>query len=666
MRTRALTLLLAVTCVAGMAVLAQQPPPPTFKSGTTFVQIDAIVTDRDGRLAPGLTKDDFELFEDGKAKTIAAFTLVRVPVERSAASAGPDPDVASNRVPFNGRVFLLLLDDVHTAPIHTTSVRKAAREFVERHMAANDLAAVVFASGQAVGQDLTSSRPRLVATIERFVGRKLMSATSAAAEDREMNRYVLPTDNPPPGLAAFTMELRILRGKGTLVALGRLAEFLGRIPGPRKTLVYFSEGVDVWATGAGRDPTEVREALREGIAAAGRGNVSIYPIGRQGLSAASGGEATEMQRAADMRWKLAEETGGIAFPDSNDVSSSLARIVEDSSAYYLLGYYAPPGRDDRFRKVDVRVKRAGLTVRARAGYYPRGTGDPPKTTTGAGTQVSKELREVLRSPLASHGIVFSAAAAPFRGTAAKASVALALEIDPGALRFSTRGATRSTDIEVQVTATDPDAKTPVHSMHHLVELRLRPETHEAVVAGGVRITRRLELAPGSYRVQIGVRDKTSGAVGTLFMDVDVPDFSRPPLAMSGLVLVSAAATRVPTAAPDTTLSAILPGAQTSRREFPTNDTLVVFAEVYRNDPAASPRILVKTTVRDDTGADAFTTTSEYVGVPARQGSQGDRVTHQVTIPASTLRPGRYVLRVEASPTPAGEPRVMREAPFTIR
>src|SRR3954470_1302265 len=191
MRTR---LLLGVSLLAALAArpTAQQPaaaqppagdqPAVTFRVEINYVEVDAAVFDRQGRFVNDLTRDDFQVLEEGQPQDISAFTLVNIPIEK------PDqplftrqriePDVASNAKPFDGRVYVIVLDDLQTASYRSMLVRRAAHQFVEQAMAANDVAAVVYTSGRGeAGQESTSNKRLLLASIDRFLGRKLRSQT---------------------------------------------------------------------------------------------------------------------------------------------------------------------------------------------------------------------------------------------------------------------------------------------------------------------------------------------------------------------------------------------------------------------------------------------------------------------------------------------------------
>src|SRR5438132_2571611 len=148
-------------------VLAQSQAPPqppvTFKVEVNYVEVDANVTDAQGNFVRALTKDDFQVLEDGKPQALTVFSMVDIPIERAdpplfAKTAIP-PDVVTNRKPFDGRIFVLVMDDLNTKFSLTPRARAAARQFVERYLGANDLVAVVNTSGYGKSmQDFTNNR----------------------------------------------------------------------------------------------------------------------------------------------------------------------------------------------------------------------------------------------------------------------------------------------------------------------------------------------------------------------------------------------------------------------------------------------------------------------------------------------------------------------------
>ena len=187
----AITPLLTVVCLSA----AQQPAAPprpdpsqapmTFKVEVNYIEIDATVMDAQGNPVTGLTRDDFQLTEDGKPQTVTVFSHVALPVERAdpplSRVAAVEPDVRSNKREFDGRVFVLMLDDLHTSFARTGRLRAAATAFIQRHMGANDVAAVVYSSSATDrAQEFTGSRSLLLARSIKFLGQKLPSGRGGA------------------------------------------------------------------------------------------------------------------------------------------------------------------------------------------------------------------------------------------------------------------------------------------------------------------------------------------------------------------------------------------------------------------------------------------------------------------------------------------------------
>src|SRR5687767_7851907 len=113
---------------------AGQQPAVTFRTETNFVEVHAIVTDQKGAFVKDLTRADFDIYEDGRLQSPTVFSLVDVPVERPFtprnAAAPIEPDVRSTTRTFDGRLYILLLDDLHTNVTRTNNVRDVAKRFV--------------------------------------------------------------------------------------------------------------------------------------------------------------------------------------------------------------------------------------------------------------------------------------------------------------------------------------------------------------------------------------------------------------------------------------------------------------------------------------------------------------------------------------------------------
>jgi VWFA-related protein len=664
-------------------------PPLTFKVEVNYVEVDAVVTDEQGNFARNLTKDDFQIVEDGKPQTVSAFADVNIPIERAdpplyAKTAIP-PDVTTNRTPFEGRVFVVVIDDLHINFSRTSRVRAAARQFIERYVGTNDLVAVVNTRGRNDAmQDFTSNRQLALNAVDRAMGQGAESSTKAALQDYSLNQGTQGMDSRVN--RDFNELERYTNGRNTLDTLRSLSEFVSGMRGRRKAVVLFSEGInyDIVNPIQNRYATDIQSAMNNLIAAATRANASIYAVDPRGVT--SGMEdsidiasfptdnsisVTDMQNelriSQDSLRQMANETGGIAVLNQNDFRTGFSRILDDNSSYYVLGYYpSNDKRDGRFRKVQVTVTKPGLRVRARRGYYAsKGKPEPPKPVGRDGT--SAELRDALASPIPVSGLTLAAAATPFRGASPNDAIALSLEIDGAPLKFDKKeDGLLHNDIEISLYASDPAGKIR-DGARDLLALKLRPQTYEVVSKGMIRVVRRLQVPPGKYSLRIGARDGNGGGVGSLVYALDAPDFSKGPLTMSGIAITSASASRVPTTNADPKVNEfkdILPSPPTATRDFPQGDTLAIFAEVYDNLGKTPHRVQMSATVLTDDGKTAFTTSDERRSEELQGASGG--YGYAVQIPLAGIAPGRYVLRVDAKATTGNEPAVRREVEFRVK
>ena len=718
-----------IAAVAPLLVAAQQQTAPsaTFQVQVDFVDIDAVVTDERGNFVSGLTKDDFELFDDGKPQDIGAFSLVDIPVSaggaRARSAVPPSSDVRSNAAPISGRLYVIVLDDLNVAPLRSKVVISSARELVERHFGPDDMAAITYTSGRTDGaQEFTSDRAALLAAIDKFQGKKLRSTVIEKA-DQYFQQYLkeleinspnpddpdAPTGPPqsgtvrgPMGYSDMTTDAddfeRGHRAQQVLGSLKRLAEVMGGIRGRRKAVVLFSEGIDypIYDIFGSPAATTVMTATRDAIAAAARANVSFFSIDPRGLvgmtsesielNAATDpslgfdakGLLADMYLSQDSLRTLAEETGGYAAVNSNNVTTALNRIVRLTSTYYVLGYYPSDARHDgRFHKIEVRAKRPGLRVVARKGYVSprplsaddraRQDRERERARGREGTaQTSNELREILNHPLQRNGLTLAVHAAPFKGTGKQASVAVAIEVDASRLHFSEQpNKTFADGLELSLFALDERGRQYGGSFYQF-NLALRPETYERVRTSIVRLNPRMPLPPGRYQLRVGARETGGGEMGSVFYDLQVPDYTARGLSMSGLLVTDEAARSQLTAQPDDQIpSGTLPAPATSRRTFNRGDVMSVFAEVYDTNPSRDPRrVEITATLVGEDGAAAFSSREAVAG--SSPDVQSSRIPIAKQIPLNDVRPGRYTLRVEARQLGGGANPVVRETAVTVR
>ena len=671
---------------AGVSLSGQTPqsPPqtPTFRVEVNYVEIDARAIDAQGNFVADLTENDFQIREDGAPQAIKVFTRVNLPVERQ---DGPlfktspiEPDVGSNREEFNGRVFVLVLDDLQTDFRRSMRVRTAARQFIERYIGANDLAAVVYTGGVSDhGQEFTNSRARLIASVNKFSGNKLPSELMSKLDDYYRAQQVgeQPKD--------INLAERGHKARNSLITLKNLAQYLSNVRGRRKAVVWFGEGIDYnMENPFTPDMNILRDTMKDAIAEATRAGVSFYGVDARGLGAGlddvvdigslpdDPGFASpstmiqdEVRRAQDSMRVLSEETGGFAIINQNDFSSGFQRIVADNSSYYVLGYYPTNDkRDGRFRKVEVRVTRPGVKVQARNGYTAA-KGKAPGANAKSDPKVPPEIIDALANPIPAAGVGLSVFAAPFVGPAPKASVAVTIELAPATLRFVEDNGKFNEDVEIHLLAVDASGKMQ-DGGPTTVPLRLSGPTHTAVAAHGFRILRRLTVPPGRYQIRVAAKESNGNAVGTVTQSLDVPDFSKSSLVLSGIAITSRSAVRTPTANPDSQFKDVLPGPPTANRDFPRGDALALFAEVYDNQPTPPHRVSIASSILTDDGRELFAAADERTSDELQGKKGGYGYTRELQL--GDLPPGRYVLRVTAKSLASNGGSTAKEVEFRIR
>ena len=682
-------LLTGAALTAGQAPApAQQPPaaqqPPTFKVRVDYVEVDAVVTDRQGRIVRDLKKEDFQVLEDGKAQAITNFTMVDIPVDKDNrplfAAAPIAPDVRTNEKPFDGRVYVMVVDDLHTRFGRSQRVKIAAKQFIERRLGANDLMAIVHTAGATgANQEFTNNKKLLLAAVDKTQGRKLDSATA-----NKTNEYNRTRDMRQQGDALNDpddME-RGFNARTTLDTLRNVAEWFGSVRGRRKAILFVSEGIDydiydvIASNGSNHQSASlVLDATRDAIGAATRANVAIYGIDPRGLTdlgdesieigsfpddtslgVGSGSLQSELRLSQDSLRTLSEETGGFAVVNKNDFSTAFQRIVEDNSSYYVLAYYPPDARPGRTHKIDVRVTRPGLTVRARKAYLTPKKVDAPKTSGNSPS--TPELREALDSPLPVSGLTMHVFAAPFKGVAPNASVLFGVE-----LRGRDMKVEANSKILLSYLAIDANGKVRGGNTDALSLTNLKPESKARIEQTGLRMLNRLDLPPGKYQLRIAAHDQAGGNVGSVQYDLEVPDYAKLPFSMSGLVLTSAAGSALPTAKADEQLKPMMPGPPVALRAFPQNDEIVLFTEVYDNAGASPHKVDITTTVTTDEGKVLVKTdeTRDSTDLGGKRGGYG----YTTRVPLKDLALGSYVLKVEAKSRLGNTPPVARELQFTV-
>ncbi|PYR32104.1 MAG: hypothetical protein DMF92_03275 [Acidobacteria bacterium] len=324
---------------------------PRRSVGTTagVVYIDVIAADAAGRAVGNLEAADFDLREDGTLQSIDDVRFVKV----DGAAAGDGPPPIHSQVDEQTEA----ARDVG-AGATTERVREALTRFVDRDLGPRDLVTVMKPLDSLLTIRLTRDRDQVHRAIDAFDGRKGAYAPRTAFEQN----YIANTP----------MRIEAARSQVTISALNALAIHLGSLSNARKTIVLVSEGLPRTERRRGFEPLPTFESV---VRAANRSNVSIYAVDPQNLAESGKTASTVDDNPQETLRTLANETGGEAILDANDLDNRMRRIAGDSSAYYLLTYRSARTEDGRFHEIQVRVKRPDVRVRARKGYWASTPGE---------------------------------------------------------------------------------------------------------------------------------------------------------------------------------------------------------------------------------------------------------------------------------------------------
>jgi VWFA-related protein len=697
------------TAVATLALLLgparvspQAPPPkPTFPAQAEAVTVDVVVADHGGAPVLDLKREDFTVSEDGVPQEIQAFEAVHraapAPPVAGAAPAAPELRTSSNREAPGREAasFVVVFDELHLDAAEAVRGRKAVAEFLETGVADRDRVAVV---GTAEGTRWTARMPEgrvaLLQVVTRFEGRlqgevvrDAMTEYEAMRIDQErdpivtdvvMRRFLatgqIHRDTKLPGdktddsanLEGWRSDVQARAAQVYARAAARLEQTLGIIerslislkgsPG-RKSLVLVSGGV-IQDTRLGVSRRVVTEARRA--------NAVIYFLDARGLFAAptafqadvgvptdavdvsSGVGLTEGRDRSEGSEALAVDTGGFVLRNQNDLTAGLLRIGRESRSFYLLGY-APTNRaaDGRFRRIDVKVARPGVTVRARRGYYAPGKDGKKEAAETRDAAIQRALDAPFDLP-----DVPLRALAHVLGEAApgQTTVLLTAEADVRGLAFAERGGTARDTLQTLLLVAHRDTGEYTR-FDQQFEMSFRPETRARFERTWFPIIRELKLAPGPYQAKIVARDGNGGRVGSLTHDFDVP-------APAGL--------RISTPILSDRLRDETSGARvpepTARRTFAPAGLLHCRFEVYgaAKDPkTGQPDVTAGFSIRRRDGR-LLVAMPETPLTPGKDGALG----RSLGAPLDGAPPGGYELIVLVTDLVAGRVAEVRE-PFVI-
>ncbi len=399
---------------AGQAEPGGAAQPPRIRTGINYVRVDVIVTDRKGEPVLDLTPADFSLSEDGKPQTIEAFDVVKVDGVASEIATGPpraiknDFDEEREASRPEVRLFVILLDDYHVRRGNDMSVRRPLIDFIENQLAPADMIAIMYPLTPVTDLRFSRDRASAVSAINNFLGRKFDYTPRNMFEEKYANY-------PAAVVERVRNEITMGALKGAAVRMAGLRE-------GRKSIIFVSEGFTAMLPAQLQDPVasqpgmgnpyrrnpgapqanesqnlmaraDLLSDMQQVFNTLNRQNTSIYAVDPRGLAAFEYDinegvglvqDATGLRASLDTLHELAGNTDGRAIVNRNDLATGMRQIIRDSSGYYLLGYNSTQApTDGKFHSIKVNVRRKGVDVRARKGYWAYSLEDVARATTEA-------------------------------------------------------------------------------------------------------------------------------------------------------------------------------------------------------------------------------------------------------------------------------------------
>jgi len=565
---------------------SQPPQPPTFRSGAELVRVDVTVVDRSGEPVTTLTADDFDVEEDGAVQSVQSFKFVSADGQPP---AGDDvsldirsPEHAAAEASRDEvRVFVIFWDEYHIGKFASAiQGRKALTTLVSSAFGPTDLVALMDPLLPVDALRFTRDRAELADRIRKLEGRfGIYLPTRSVLEDAQLQRR----------------DPARVRSEVTMSALKSAAVHLGSLKEGRKAIVFVSEGLPSLGM-------EEFSQLEEMIKAANHNNTAIYTFDPRGLVGVSD----------DILRSLADRTGGGPIVDTNMPEKALRQVVKDASAFYLIGYSpAKNPQDGKFHSIKVRVKRRGVTVRARKGYW-----------APTATEVEKARADAAAGE-AVPGDVMGALA--FLATArADRTVDLFVGTERGS-----NGLAKVTAAWTMRRA----AVAPAANEVAAVSITARSASGDQVFdtpfdAGGVSFA----WPPGDLQVRAIVKDADGNTVHEDTRSLRVPDYGEAGLALSVPVLF-----RARNAADARAIAAAREMMPFAGREFVRTDRVFVRFAVYGVSAAQSA---VSATLTNRSGA-------ALLALPVTATSIGEAM-YQIELPLASNARGDYLIAVEAA------------------
>lgn len=554
------------------STVPQSPPQKpddvdVVKITANLVQVDAVVTDKNGKLVTDLKPEEVEISEDGRKQKITHFSYNATETPEAAGSAKPAP-IDKNAPPIPPsrlrredvrRTIAIVVDDLGLSFESTYYVRRALKKFVDEQMQPGDLVAIIRSSGgMGALQQFTADKRQLNAAVERVKwnanGRGGMGAFAPITPSTPGSRG--------PELDALNDDFNRFRedvyAVGTLGAISYVVKGLKDLPG-RKSILLVSDGFRIYKVD---DPSKdylALERLRRLVDQANRASVVIYTINATGLQAFgltavdSTGDRTPQQieeqltNRRNTAWEtqegldyLARETGGIPIRNTNDLSGGIKRVLADQRGYYLIGYrpdnstFDPRTGRRAFHKLSLKITRPGnFNVRMRNGFF--GLTDTERV---APRTLGEEMVSALTSPFGATGVHLQLTSVFANDAKTGSYMRSFLHIDGHDLTFEDEPNKLHKCVFDVVAITFGDNGAVVDQpVGRTYTIELPEEVYKRVIRQGLvyYVTVPIKKA-GAYQLRISLRDSATKRIGSASQFIDVPDLKKNRLALSGLVL----------------------------------------------------------------------------------------------------------------------------------
>jgi VWFA-related protein len=540
-----------------------QPVPggkATIHSTVSLVEIDVQVTNSDGKPVKGLKQEQFTVTEDGKAQNISTFEYNDIEQIETAGKT----DAAPITVPLgtvtspeeikavvrDHRMIVLFFDLTSLQAEDLLRSTRAAQKYLQEQMTPADLVAVVaFGNTLKIVANFTNDREMLKQSVDALVPGHEAALSQLADAATAANGETLVSEDTSAAFSADDTEFNIFNTDRKLAAVEALCEVLEAIPG-KKSIIQFTSGI----TQTGE---ENRSELIAATNSAIRSNVSIYSVDSRGLlTATPGGDASvgasggnamftgatvisQSQSRQDSRETLATlagDTGGRTFFDVGDFGKVFQSVQNDSSGYYLVGYYSTNAANDgAWRRVRVKVDQlpAGMHIRAREGYYA-----PKNFGVFTTEDRERQLEQAFQSETPEVELPVAVETSQFRLNAKQVFVPIDAKLAPSALQWAQKRGSRETVFDFAAEVRDAKSNRVVGALRDTITVKIDAEhfqdiqQHSLVYQGGII------LAPGEYNLKFLARENESGRIGTFEQKISLALPQLDHLQVSSLLLSS--------------------------------------------------------------------------------------------------------------------------------